>query len=246
MKTTIVILISLILFTACKTDGNTNNSNKDISSETNSNQINSKDVRNCFEKFDYQLSEIYTKEDALKYFEPSQHADVKTDERKGLEANNYVSYKYKSERTHHVKAGNNSVEVPDFNYIEFSGLQFSKSDENQTLEQFERKYKQLSEQEILEIQSKMEKAYADKPKEELEQAKKFVETRKNLNYVPVQGLGTAAYWGELRSNGNSFGAELFVLVGTVEFSVKAKLDSDNMLNSQTAIAVAKEIIEKCN
>lgn len=244
MKSVISIALLLFIFTSCKDENKGENATSDSSKTTILDKKNSKKISSCFEDYNYNLAKILTKEDVLKYFESSYHNEIETEEsrRKSKDRYDKIVYSHKTNRT--IKIAH--LEAPDDNTIELSGLEFSKLDEEKTLEFFERKYKKLSEQEVQEMIANLERNYADTPKEELEQAKKFLEARKNLNYTPVQGLGTAAYWQEVKVSGNNFGAELVVLTGTVEFTVKAKIDNDNTLNAQTAIAIAKDILAKCN
>ncbi len=237
-----IIMLSLALY-SCDNGGNADNKNN--SGNGKSNNINTKKYKKCFEDFDYNFSQILSKEDVLKHIDAAHHADIKIDENKMKDRYGNIAYKYKSDRTFTIKAGRISQEIPDDNTIEFSGLNFSKSDEAKTLESFERSYKKLSAQEVDDMLANIDKAYTDKPKAELEQAKKFIEIRKKLQYHEVPDLGTAAYWQEFSVQGNNYGAELIVLAGTVEFTLKVKVDNDNKINAKMAIAIAQDILQKC-
>lgn len=245
MKNTISLVFFCLLFISCKNESKQVDSSANSVQTTHSNKANNKKIKSCFEDYNYNLAEILTKEDVLKHFDSSHHQEIKTEERKTKNMYANVIYSHKSNRTITIDMGKTTYEAPENNSIEFSGLEFSKLDEEKTLEYFDRKYKKLSDQEAQKMIADIEREYADKTKEETEQAIKFVEIRKNMNFIPVQGLGTAAYWKEIKVSGNNFGVELFVLAGTVEFTVKVKIDRDNMINSQVAIAVARDILAKC-
>lgn len=247
MKKILAILSLALLCLACEKTKNPDvvllNSSEQTEQTT---KMDTTKFKSCFEEIDYDLAKILSKQDVLKHFNPEDHAKIEIDERKGMGRQSHVIYKFKSNRQHTVEAGGMIQKIPDYNNIELSGLEFSKSDEAKTLENFDRKFKKLSEQELQDILTNLEKEFAGKSSEELEQAKRMMKIRTESNYVPVQGLGTAAYWQEFKVKGNNFGAELIVLAGNVEFTVRVKIDSDNMLNSQTAIAVANDILKKCN
>lgn len=231
-------------FIACENESDTLNDKSNDSST--SSQSNHKAIHTCFEKFDYNFSQILSKEDVLKYIDASLHADVKVNENNKKNRYGTVSYTWKSDRTFTVKAGNVTQEIPDKNTIELSGLSFSNSDETRTLELFEKNYKKISDKEYQDLIANLEKSYADKSAAELEQAKKLLEVRKNLNYTEIPNLGSAAYWKEVQVTGNNFGIELYVLAGTVEFKISVKSSDNNNTNADIAHKLAQDILKKCS
>lgn len=243
MKLKFVIILFSIVFTGCKNEENKPDSEL---SKTKNSEVNSEKLKSCFESFQYDLDKILTKDEVLKYIDDSQHSQVETEFKKRESSMATLVYSYPSERIHTVTANGMPHEIPDKNIISLKGLEFSRIDEEKTLEVFNRKYKKLTEEEFQEMKSNLEKQYADKSKAELETALKFLETRKQFNSIAVDGLGTAAYWKNFTVNENDYGVELFVLAGTVEFVVQVKVSDDDNVNSNTAIEIAKEILVKCN
>lgn len=200
----------------------------------------------CYQAFDYDLEKFLSKEDVLQHIPAAMHSELKQEQTGGKNRYASLTYKYKSDRMVTLTMGSISQEVPDFNTISLNSVDFYESDAAEALEKFETMYKKLSDAELNTMIENLEKSYADKPKEQLEQAKKFVEARKNLNYEPVAGLGTAAYWQAVSSAGINIGVEVKVLVGTMEFTVLAKMSADNSENLKVATAVAKDILKKCS
>lgn len=246
---TIKILLSTFVLScyllSCNNDSNVTKS-ANQSTVVSSSVSDSKDVKSCFEKYDYNLAQILSKEDIHRYVDAAHHADIKVDERVSKNRYGKIAYKYKSNRTFTIQAGSVSQAIPDYNTFELTGLDFSKLDAASALEMFERSHKKLSDQEFEELNANLEKSYADKPHAELAQAKKLLAARKDLNYTEVLNLGTAAYWKDVNVQGNNFGVELVVLAGLVEFTVKVKISEDKQSNVDLAIAIARNILDKCS
>jgi hypothetical protein len=238
----IPVIVLSVVFTSC---GNGEQKAANSSQSEQSSKISASQFKSCFEAYAYDFEKILTKEQVSRYMAPAYHDQIKVDVRKMQSSMGHVEYRYPSTRTHSVKAGGRTMEVPDPNIIMFKGLTFSKTDEEKTLTAFEMKYKKLSDEEFQQMSANMEKQFAGRPKEQLEQALKMLEVRKNFNTTVVEGLGTLAYWKSFQVNGNSFGVELMVLAGTVEFTIQVKIDEDDTKNAQTAIALAKEVLAKC-
>lgn len=215
------------------------------SGSTTTDPKNSK-VVSCFEAFDYDLEKFLTKEDVLVHVDPAKHSEVKHE--KVGESGQYASltYQYKSDRTITLTMGSISQEVPDRNTFAIKGVSFYNGSEEEALANFETSYKKISDAELNTINERLEKEYADKPKEQLEQAKKFAQARKNLAYEPVAGLGTAAYWHSVTVAGINTGVDLKVLVGTMEFNILVKVSADNAENLKVAKALAEAVIKKCS
>ncbi len=205
-----------------------------------------KDIRSCIEKNDHQLAQLLSMEHVQKHVDATHHANIKVETNNQKNKYGNIVYKYKSDRTYQVQVGSIIQEIPDYNTFELTGVGLANSDAERALEIFERSYKKLSDEAYEEMSANLEKSYADKSKASLEQAKKLLEARKHLNYTEVSNLGTAAYLKEVNVKGNNFGVELVVLAGTATFTVRVKVSDDNSMNADKAVAIAKDIIQKCS
>ena len=233
----IILAITSMLFISCNEKTNTSTTETNPTVKTNT-----KEIGSCFEKYQEDYSKLLTLEDIKKHVKIDN--EVKTDELKYRKLHQSYEYKWFDGRMQEIKTGGMTLTVEDPNYVKLSNVKIREGKSEEILEKFDIQYRKLGDKELQKMKANIENHYKDKPKEK-ETAIGFLETRNNMIFTEVKGLGTKAYWKEI-SKTNNYGVELYVLYDNVEFKIDTKTTNDNAVNSQTAIALAKEILSKCN
>lgn len=190
-----------------------------------------------FENHKDSIQTLLTKEDVLQYI-AIDNPDLLKDEY--IISRQKLKFTYESDRADEFQ----SKAIPEINSITLHGFKVDNNTEKKTLASFERTYRSLTQKEIDIAITNLEKGSVDKPKEALEHAKRFIEARKNMKYKPIDHLGTAAYWQEIRVKDVNYGVELIVLAGVTQFKLEVKIDEDNQVNLKTAVNLANEILKK--
>ncbi len=199
----------------------------------------------CLQNFDYQYEKMLTKADIGKHLtidEATYKLDVTT--MKGQYGS--ATYKWDSDRpAFPVEVLGYVFMQPDPNRVEFTQLHFYDAKELELYNQqsvidlFERGYKKLSDAEVKEARESLDKHYADDPAG-LAQAHELLDARLTFNYHLVEQLGDCAYW-----SWGQYGLELNVLAGTASFSLRTKFSAEAETTLPIAVALAKEILAKC-
>lgn len=200
----------------------------------------------CFQNFDYQYEKMLTKADVNKHItidEASYKLDVSSI--KGQYGN--ATYSWNSNRPDvEMELLGQKFMVPDQNRVEFTQLHFYNAKELELYSQqsvidlFDIEYRELSDAEVKEMRENLERQYASDPTG-LEQANKLLDARLNFNYKRLDQLGDRAYW-----SWGQYGLELNVLAGTASFSLRTKLSAEAATTLPITVALAKEILTKCN
>ncbi|MEC3879189.1 hypothetical protein [Parapedobacter sp. 10938] len=200
----------------------------------------------CLKNYDFQYEKLLTKADVGKHVtidEASYKLDVST--MKGQYG--HATYTWNSDRPDlEIEILGQIIRGPDRNRLEFTQLYFYTASEVQlysqesVIELFDIGYRKLSDAEVREMRENLDRQYADDPAG-LEQAKKFLEARLSFNYQRVE-VGDRAYW----SWNDTHGLELNVLAGATSFSLRTKFSAEAATTLPITVALAKEILAKCN
>lgn len=253
MKTINYWLLALaFVFASCNTgassdknDEKTSANREGKSTVKSAQKSGNKKMNDCFKAYKDNIQPLLTKADVLQHIDIDNPALLE-EKYSDFSSQQELVFTYESDRTVRIEVPNLvSVEKPEDNRIALNKFEVSDDSEKDVLMIFDRTYKGLTEKEYEAAIANLEKSYADKPKEVLEQAKKFVAARKNMKYQAVDNLGTAAYWMEVQVQGINYGVELVVLAGVTQFTLDVKVTEDNQENLKTAVAIAKEILKKC-
>jgi len=199
----------------------------------------------CFQNFNYQYETLLAKADISKHL-PIDEATYKLDVSPTKGQYGSATYSWSSDRPDFpvVILGYTFMQ-PDLNRAELTQLHFYDAKElelysqESVIELFDIGYRKLSDAEVKEMRENLEREYAGDPAG-LEQAHKFLDARLSFNYERVE-VGDRAYW-----SWDQYGLELNVLAGTVSFSLRSKFSSEAATTLPIAVALAKEILAKCN
>lgn len=246
----LVAVISVISVSSCSNgassgsnEGNGSNTEQKVNHSEKSDGATKRELKiaGCLEKFDHDYASLLTLEDIASHHELDL-SRVETDVSSTKGEYGSVRYSWASDRPDmEIKVLSTVVKTADNNHVELKMMSFYDDGSKGTIAYFERGYKKLSEKELAEAYANLEKSFKDEP-EKLEQAKGFMEIRKNSKYVEVQDLGTRSYW----KWGKSYGGELVTLVGSAKFTVVTKISDDPDMNLVFAKKLAQEVIDKCN
>lgn len=238
--------VATLLFVACGNDMNTGaEGNPSVETEAKVVMVNT----SCYERFDYDYSAMLTMDDVLKHIPVS---DPEAIELK-FKANNGISqrynecvYQWASDRPDlTMSVSGFSIHGPDRNTVSLNNLNFFNGNAKEALESFERVYKKITEEEYVSMAANIDNEFKDKTEDERNTMKGFLETRKNLNFEELPGLGTAAYWHSVNVSGVYYGVKIYVLIGTVEFEISAKVSLDDQENVNAGRLLAQEVLNKC-
>ncbi len=244
------VLLSVFLLQSCS-----NSSQKNSLPETSNEAIIPSKENSCLLNHATQYDKLLTLEEAANAIGQSP-AGAKVKYNKALKNTAYheVVYSWETSRT----VEKYGVEIPEDDVISASHIQ------KKTLKDFKRDYTKRTEEEIAALNEQMsrqlDKQFDEKSdNEKIEKAKQKMKdvgvshqtgkkTAKKIGstlssslsaYEEVPGLGDAASW-------NTKDKNLYVLSGGVQFCVRTNLGSDDAKNKQTAISLAKLILQKCN
>ncbi|MBA6154314.1 hypothetical protein [Gelidibacter maritimus] len=219
------------------------NNEKKQSSETKSDN-NSETVANksdgksydCLKDYNDNYETLLTKEEMATVFPIEENAKV------NLRSGSYGEhiYRWDSDRpTFTMEVSNMKMDVPDQNTIGIKNLSFhsDKTDLKSIVGTFDMGYKKLSDEELAQIESNLEKA-----KDEIKEAgKDLMKVRAKSSWEAVDDLGSSAWykWSE------RWGGELVVLAGRANFTILTKISNDPNENKQLAKELAKKVMAKC-
>lgn len=230
----------VVLLFAC---GNANSSqsgsgDKDIKADKKL----SREVADCFKRFDDKYDELLTKADIAK------HVDIDEDSF-NMENSSYGScaYQWNSNRPDlKLEMFGQTIKGRDRNRVEIKRLSFYTDvdleiySKDTATDLFDRSYKKLSQQDYDELLANLKEKYAD-DSDSYEQAKGFLNARLNLIYEPVPNLGDRAYWKWHKDHG----IELVVLTGVVHFTIESKTTAEQQSSLDDAVKFAREVLAKC-
>lgn len=237
-----------MLFLACGSGESTGTGGSSADKTANKTKV-AKVNTSCFERFDYDYSAMLTRDDVLKHIPIS---DPETLEMK-FTADNGVSqryndciYRWSSDRPD-INFGTSGFKIigPDYNSVSLNNLDFYDGNAQEALESFERIYKKISAEEYESMAATLDRQFKDKTDEERSNMKKLLEARQNMDFEELPGLGTAAYWHSVNVSGVYYGVKIYVLIGTVNFEVTAKVSADDQENLSAGRLMAQEILNKC-
>ncbi len=217
--------------------GKTGSTNSDLQTAT------------CLEKFNYDYSKLLTKKDVLKNVSIDDPAAIKVvyDAASVEKRPEYgdIYYKWPSDRPDVPLTPSSPVDQPDLNSINLSNLSFEEGDAADILDSFHAAYGNMSQEQLDATIARMEEFYKDKPAADLENAKKNIQRRAKSNNTPVDGVGDAAYWFPVHTMGKYYGAKVVALTGNAQFSVLAKVSTNDEKNFEVAKKMALEVLAKC-
>ncbi|WP_262247984.1 hypothetical protein [Parapedobacter soli] len=200
----------------------------------------------CLQNFDYQYEKLLTKADIGKHIDIDEATyKLEVSAMKGQYGN--ATYSWNSDRPDvEMELLGHTIMTPDKNRAELTQLHFYNAKELELYSQqsvidlFDIEYRKLSDAEVKEMRENLEREYAGDPAG-LEQAHKFLDARLDFDYKRVEQLGDRAYW-----TWGDYGLELNVLAGTASFSLRTKFSADAETTLSITVALAKEILAKCN
>lgn len=201
----------------------------------------------CLKSMDYDFQRILAKSDITKHTaidEGSFKQDVYNS--KGMYGS--ITYTWKSDRPDLVVDINGTlVPYPDRNTVQFKFLSFYEQadldlySQESILNLFDTEYKKLSDEEVARMKASLETYYANDP-DGLRNALNLLELRLQFDYTRMDNLGDRAYWAWDEEDG----VRLNVLSGTATFTLITKVSADPGVNLPVAVAVAREILSKCD
>lgn len=237
----IILASATLLFVACS--GNSTNSENTSQSEVTASDSKGSSAKKgksvkydakCFEAFNYDYSKMLTKEDVLKHVSVSNpdELEVNFKESRISKQHNKYSITWSSDRS-------------DKNAVAIEKISFKKGTAEKALQDFDRAYGQVSEEEYRQMEARIDEQQKDKSEEERKVMKSMVRARENMQFHPVANVGSGAYWEREEVSGVYFGTNLHVLAGTVEFRIKVKVSNDDEENARIAALLAQEVLNKC-
>lgn len=201
----------------------------------------------CLKKYNFEYGDIMTKADISKHVSIDE-ASYKREVGSRKDRYGHSTYEWNSDRPElSMEILGIPFTYPDLNRVELRYLYFydtsdlSLYNQESILNLFDTEYKVLSEAELKTMRENLERQYANDP-QGLETALKLLEGRANFNYKRVDGLGSRAYW----NWHEEYGLELNVLAGSASFTLQARLSAEAETTLPIAVAIAKEILGKCN
>lgn len=201
----------------------------------------------CLKSMDYDFPRILAKSDITKHTSIDE-GSFKQDIYNSKGTYGTITYTWKSDRPDLVVDINGTmVPYPDRNTVQFKFLSFYEQDDldlysqESILSLFDTEYKKLSDEEVARMKANLETHYANDPVG-LGNAMSLLELRLQFNYTRMDNLGDRAYW----SWNDKDGLRLNVLSGTATFTLITKMSTDPAVNLPVAVAVAREILSKCD
>ena len=236
-KTAFLMGIALALFSC-------NSGNKDSSTSTS--DVGSKAVSktsdgnsyDCLKPFQEDYSKLLTKEDMASVY-PIPFDQAKAD----LNPGSYGShiYSWPSDRPEmEQEVSGMKFKTPDYNTMGVALLSFFSENKNlqDNRELFDRAYKQLTKEELKQIEDNL----AKQDEEVKKTATQMMKVRSKSSWVFVDGTGHSAWY----KWNDKYGGELAVLAGKAKFYIRLKVSLDPEENLQIARKLAEKILEKCN
>lgn len=196
---------------------------------------------------DYNYGEMLTEEDVRKIAELDASTEIeKTQEDNkatGSPEYGHCVYEWASDRPD-VRINPQFPPQPDLNSVRISNLAVDDDDPKKVLSRFETAYRPMTKEQIDASIARLEESFKDKPADQLETAKGFIEARGKSKYQHVEGIGDSAYWATSKVMDLYLGSELIVLTGNAQFKITAKVSADDQENLKVAKEAAKAVIAK--
>lgn len=234
MKKIIILLIAVNFFNSCK---NSETQTQDKIAKTNSSAS-----LNCLSKLDLRYDELMSVDEVAKILNKSPE-EFKTKSIDRKDEYGEVYYFWESDRPDQPSPLSAHVLIPDNNFVGFSSLNAYDANlpAETFLERFNTAYKEMNEEEIAQMETRMEQHLENKTDEERESVRGFVEVRKSSGFEHVDNLGDAAYW---RFN-KERGGEMVTLFGNETFTVYTKISHDANENLDLAKKLAQNLMDNC-
>ena len=244
-----IVCAALLLFSCNSSESENVAGEKSVSTSTTSKS--NKKTASCLAKFNHDYSKLLTEEDVLKHISSISNAEELKIKYDAKSAQNYpeygeIYYTWPSDRPGVQLSPSFPSEHPDDNTISLTNLAFQEGDVDQLRKRFQTAYQEMSKEEIDAGIERLEKSYKDKPAEELETAKGFLQARGKSKNKPVEGVGDYAYWYPTSVMGMKLGSKIVVLAGNAQFEVVAKVSENDEENFEMAKKIALEVLSKCN
>ncbi len=203
-------------------------------------------VARCLMAKDYRYEELLTKADVSKHASIDEASfKMEISPTKGTYGS--CRYQWNSDRPDiEIELLGVPISSPDRNFVVIKLLDFYTDDQLKLYSQpdalalFDTSYKPLTQSDYDKLLASLEKEYANDPSG-LATAKKFLDSRMNLIYEPLAGLGDRAYW----KWDVQHGLELVVLSGAARFTIETKLSSEAPASLESAVKFAREVLAKC-
>lgn len=229
--------IVFILFSCNSGNKESSGATSDGKSENKTSKSDSKSY-DCLKKFEDDYSLLLTKEEMAAVYPID--FDVADQELRSGSYGEHI-YQWSSDRpTFTMEVSGMKMELPDENTIGLKNLSFNsdKTDLKSAIGTFDMAYKQLSQKELDQIQSNLEKA-----KDEVkETGKDLMKVRAKMSWDFVDDLGSSAWY----KWNNQWGGELVVLAGRANFTILTKISADPDENRELAKKLAEKVIAKCH
>lgn len=227
-KIILIIGIGIIIF-SCKSD-------KKESEEVLA-QEEVENTQDCLERFDNKYDELLTREELISVY-PFNNEDVKVDVSNRSYGHHTITWP--SNRPNmNMKVAGREMNLPDENFLSVAVLNFYSQNltPNDLIKRFDRGYKNLTENELEEINKNL----ADLPEENKQINQELMDARSKMDYAHVENIGQSAWykWNE------NYGGELAVLLGRAKFDIRVKISKDSIENLDLSKKIAMIIVEKC-
>lgn len=232
MKKVLFILTVALVSFSCVSD---KKKSSEIEAELEENRPDRKSA--CLREFEDRYDELITKSEMASVY-PFNEEEAKISISNKSYGHHTISWP--SDRPNlNLKVAGTEMNVPDENSMSVAVLNFY-SDESaleEVLKQFERGYKQLSEEELEQINKNLENA----AEENREINQKLMDARTKMNYAYINNIGSSAWY----KWNDDYGGELAVLANRAKFNVRMKISKDSLENLEYSKKMAILIIEKC-
>lgn len=192
----------------------------------------------CLYDFELSYNLLLTKEEMNAVY-PIDFDQAKEDLRSG--SYGMYIYTWESDRpSFPMEISGMTMEIPDQNTMGIKMLSFMSKeiDLESTVDVFDMGYKQLSDEELKQIDANLEK----QAEEVKATGKDLMAVRAKSSWEAVPNLGSSAWykWNE------QYGGELVVLAGRASFTIIIKISQDAEENKQLAVKLAEKALAKCD
>ncbi|MCL8008924.1 hypothetical protein M8845_15945 [Gelidibacter japonicus] len=237
MKKKVFLAGLVIVLFSCNSGGKKESS--ESKSESRSEKASSKSdgkSYDCLKDYKDEYEALLTKEEMASVHSISDKAKVE------LRSGSYGEhiYRWESDRpSFTMEVSNMKMEVPDQNTLGIKNLSFysDKTDLKSAVGTFDMGYKELSDKELEQIQSNLDKAEDEVKKT----GEDFMKVRAKMSWNAVDGLGSSAWY----KWSDQWGGELVVLAGRANFTILTKMSADPDENRRLAIQLAEKVLAKC-
>lgn len=212
-----------------------NSGNKESSGTMNT--VSDGNTFDCLEPFQEDYSKLLTKEDmASVYSIPFDEAKVEVNS--GSYGNHIYSWPSDRPAIEHEISGM-KMKTPDNNSMGVALLSFYSDGGSlqSNRDFFDRGYKQLSEEDLKQIEENL----ASQDENVKKTAAQMMKVRNKSSWEFVEGTGTSAWY----KWNDKYGGEMAVLAGKSKFYIRLKVSDHPQENRELAEKLAEKVLEKC-